>query len=793
MDERQAVAILDTDGTLAADIRPRRSATPAGATLLTGATGYLGRHLLRQLLLQDESEVYCLARSSEQASAAARVELALKSTPQCEAWRGRLKILEADLSRPDLGLTPQRYGALSRAVATIVHCAADVSWSRGYEKLRGMNVVPVAQLLRLACERQAKHFVLISSMAVCYSTDATLYTSERADPAQHLARMPLGYAQSKAVAERLVRQAAARGLPTSIFRPALIAGHTLGGHANTADFVAWMVSGCVQLGYAPDVDWLLDFVPVDYVAAVIGANLAPPTGLKTLHISHPRPRGWRELVLFLNLYGCRVRLESFDAWRERLFRHPDPQLPLKRFLAFFGERPQGCGGLTVSQIYEAGGRPRISSRESAAWLTRQGLPFPRLDARFFCAYLDALVQAGMMPHLRAPGAPRRERCAVPDRAVLRALEPLAPASRTRMARLRPAPFEPQGSILAEITSWRHGGHLGLYGVASGERTRRADLVLKIVALENETVTTAIAVADACNRRLGALFERYQEQLEFLGAGERELAIYRSRVPAVAERAPRCLAAGREPASGRTMLLLERLTDVELLDAVDQPQCWHSTHIATAVHDLAAIHAAGYGRDVQAIVGSHAVRRLCGNGIVSALPLWESLYDYTRPFLEQCGGETLAVRVGTLVATLPEWAPRYAAKTSTLVHNDCNPRNLAFRRSGHALRTCLYDWELCAIAPPQRDLAELLCFTVPAAEAATRGPGFLALHRMELERETGRVIDPESWQEGFRLALAEFMLRRLSLYGMLHMHVPQGYLPRVVRCWQALDCAVGAAA
>jgi hypothetical protein len=618
------------------------------------------------------------------------------------------------------------------------------------------------------------------------------YTAENSDPARYLARIPLGYAQSKAVAEQLVRHAAARGLPASIFRPTLIAGHTRGGHANTADFVAWMVSGCVQLGYAPDVDWLLDFVPVDYVAAAIVANLAPQAGLKTLHIAHPRPRGWRELVLFLNFYGYPVRLESFDAWRERLFRHPDAHLPLKRFLGFFGERPQGCGDLTVSQIY-AGCSPRISSCDSAARLARQGLPFPRLDAQFFCVYLDALVEAGLMLRPRPPRAPRRERCEAPDRAVLRALEPLTPASGSRMARMRPVPFEPQGSITAEIASWRHGGCLGLYGVASGGRVRGADLVLKIVALEEETVTTAIAVASACSKRLGALFDRYRDQLEFVGAGERELAIYRGSLPAIAGRAPRCHAAGREPASGRTMLLLERLTNVELLDAVDQPQLWQDTHITTAVRDLAAIHAVGYGRDVQALVGSRAVPRVSGNGIVSALPLWESLYEYTRPFLEKCGGQALAARVGALVATLPEWAPRYADQTSTLVHNDCNPRNLAFRRSGHALRTCLYDWELCAIAAPQRDLAELLCFTLPAADAAAQGPAFLELHRTELEREAGCVIDPESWQEGFRLALADFMLRRLSPYGMLHVHMRQSYLPRVVRCWQALDDAMGAAA
>src|SRR5215469_8853538 len=190
--ERQAATVLETDAMLAADIRPSGSPALGGGTLLTGATGYLGRHLLRQLLLQAEGPVFCLARSRGEGSAAARVEQALKETPPCDASRAGLEVLEADLSRQDLGLSAQRYRALSTAVATVVHCAADVSWSRTYEKLRGVNVVPVAHLLRFACEGLAKHFALISSMAVCYSTHTTLHTTERTDPARYLARMPLG-------------------------------------------------------------------------------------------------------------------------------------------------------------------------------------------------------------------------------------------------------------------------------------------------------------------------------------------------------------------------------------------------------------------------------------------------------------------------------------------------------------------------------------------------------------------------------------------------------------------------
>ena len=60
---------------------------------------------------------------------------------------------------------------------------------------------------------------------------------------------------------------------------------------------------------------------------------------------------------------------------------------------------------------------------------------------------------------------------------------------------------------------------------------------------------------------------------------------------------------------------------------------------------------------------------------------------------------------------------------TLIHNDCNPRNICIRKatSDHGLqsnedtqRVCIYDWELARIDVPQHDLAEFLAFVLPPA-------------------------------------------------------------------------------
>lgn len=79
---------------------------------------------------------------------------------------------------------------------------------------------------------------------------------------------------------------------------------------------------------------------------------------------------------------------------------------------------------------------------------------------------------------------------------------------------------------------------------------------------------------------------------------------------------------------------------------------------------------------------------------------------------------------------------------TLIHNDCNPRNLCLRKSrtksknGQDCRTCLYDWELATLDVPQRDLAEFLTFTLmPSISFETRVE-LVNYYKCNLEKYSG---------------------------------------------------------
>src|SRR5437867_5376066 len=74
------------------------------------------------------------------------------------------------------------------------------------------------------------------------------------------------------------------------------------------------------MGAAPDLDWLLDFLPVDFAAEAItrlvfNGNLEP---FRVFHLANPKLRHWRELILWINLFGYGVELLPYQDWLHRL-------------------------------------------------------------------------------------------------------------------------------------------------------------------------------------------------------------------------------------------------------------------------------------------------------------------------------------------------------------------------------------------------------------------------------------------------------------------------------------------
>ncbi len=370
---------LEPDAQLAPSLRPlpRRADAPDGALLLTGATGFVGRLLLERLLAREARRVLCLVRCASREEGLRR--LGIEGAPE------RVEVIPGDLSAPRLGLSAEDFTALTSRTEVVVHNAALVNFVYPYGALRQVNVEGTRTMLELAAAAGAA-FHHVSSVAV-FESEGYADADEVAEDADIDLSVGLydGYPQSKWVAERLVREAGRRGMPVSIHRPGMVSGHSETGASNAGDFIMRMICGCAALGAAPDIDTLVELVPVDYVADAI-ASLVARGAHGTWHLTNPTPLHARAFTDLIGRLGYPMERVPYADWRAHVLAKLPPANPLFPLLPFFASRADATslrlprfattrtqaalGSLACPPVGEA-----ILER-SLAWLRTQGLLGP---------------------------------------------------------------------------------------------------------------------------------------------------------------------------------------------------------------------------------------------------------------------------------------------------------------------------------------------------------------------------------------------------------------------------------
>lgn len=376
------------------------------SVLLTGATGFLGVHLLDRLAASGVRRVHCLVRARDGAEALARLRGRLRHYGlDPNRWADRVVVVPGDLGLPRFGLDAGTWDDLAQEVEVVLHNGAQVNFAYPYEALSAANVGGTRTVLALATERRLKAVHYVSSMSVI--TGSGLAGVRRLDedtPPSHPELLSQGYAETKWVAERLVSLAARRGLPVTIHRPHEITGATDSGTWNTDTMMCALFRTVAETGTAPDVPLLLDFVPVDYTAAAVVHILThQPCEGRVHHLANPRPALLHLLVERLRAMGYGVREQSYATWTRHMaeLTARDPEHPLAPYVPMFTE-PARRSTASIAEMYFAGTFPRFGRDNTEDALSGSGIVCPPVDASLIDTNLRFLRGAGLLP---APTTP----------------------------------------------------------------------------------------------------------------------------------------------------------------------------------------------------------------------------------------------------------------------------------------------------------------------------------------------------------------------------------------------------
>ncbi len=379
------------------------SATPrTGRTFLSGATGFLGAFLLRDLLEAAGEPVECLVRARGAGDGHDRLRAALTRYGLWHpAYEDLIVPLPGDLAAPSLGLTEADLAALSRRVGTVIHNAAAVNVVAPYTALRGPNVLGTRTLLRVAADAPAGVFHHVSSTSVFAARPGAAPVVTEATAPGPVEGLAGGYGRSKWVAEGVVAAARRDGVPASVHRPARISGDTATGACQEDDLLWRFVKGCVQVGAVPveaveNTSW----VPVDHVSAgIVRLALDPDTAPGSdYHYTDPDAPGLPEVFAALRRQGFELAEVPGTRWLEQVDAQEGNVAKLLLDLRADAEREaernaerNGPGAEETLFL------PVHDSSRTAAALARVGVPAPRITVETVDLYIDYFVRTGFLP------------------------------------------------------------------------------------------------------------------------------------------------------------------------------------------------------------------------------------------------------------------------------------------------------------------------------------------------------------------------------------------------------------
>lgn len=292
--------------------------------LITGATGFLGSYITRELF-EAGFHLKLLIRNSAHEQAKERISEIfppMETTGSvCDTLSDRIEIIEGDISQKYLGMNAQNYSRLSDTVDEVFHCAAATKFYHGSDtSLVQTNVYGTEHLAWFCISHKMKRLHYMSTAYVAGTRSDTVFEYEL----EKNQTFNNHYEKSKFDAEKFLRQFIAQyNIPTTIYRPSIIIGDSRTGFTRNYDNLYVFGKGLHRLknheiqknkkntrwnsrnhiGYLPSLRMpgdryaTINLVPIDYVThAIVAISRQEQSRNKTFHIVNPSPPTLGELA-----------------------------------------------------------------------------------------------------------------------------------------------------------------------------------------------------------------------------------------------------------------------------------------------------------------------------------------------------------------------------------------------------------------------------------------------------------------------------------------------------------------
>ncbi|MBQ9456932.1 MAG: amino acid adenylation domain-containing protein [Bacilli bacterium] len=300
-----------------AEFQPKRA-------LLTGATGFLGIHIFRELIQNTGVEILALIRGGKGLSPNDRLATLLAyyfGDLFEEEIAKRVRFIESDVTAPDLGdkLRDEPFDL-------IINCAAVVKHFSNDDSIERVNLGGVKNLIEVALAHQAR-LVQISTLSVAgENINGKFPDTKRIHENEIFFGQDISnkYVHSKIKAEEaLIEAVNQRGLDGKVIRVGNLMGRERDGefqvNSGTNSFMnslrAYVLLGCFPVSAA---DATIDFSPIDEVAKTVLLLSSTPKKFTLFHSANSHEVEFGDVLSAINGYGYKVDIVRDEVFQQRL-------------------------------------------------------------------------------------------------------------------------------------------------------------------------------------------------------------------------------------------------------------------------------------------------------------------------------------------------------------------------------------------------------------------------------------------------------------------------------------------
>lgn len=386
-----------------------------GNVLLTGATGYLGVHILANFLENNEGLAYCLVRGTDIEDSTKRLDDLLRFYFDGRYQKERIKVICADLQKDNFGMAQQEYLDMMGKVHTVIHAAATVKHYGSYEYFDEVNVGTTRRLIKF-CMEAGSRLIHISTLSVSGDNFADMNDEKHASGAERdfygnnegkkekffcEADLFIGqalenvYVYSKFNAEKIVLENMTQGLQANIMRIGNLTNRFCDGvfqkNYSTNAFLM-RIKAFLELGIVPDYlrDFQFEFTPVDAAASAV-MTIARHFSMKqtVFHINSNQVVYMDKLLAYFQELGCGLKMVSSIEFTEHLRRTMKESGREYIYETFIND-------MDADDWLNYDSKIRIENDFTVEYLRRLGFEWPEIGLEYLRNYVNYFRKIGYL-------------------------------------------------------------------------------------------------------------------------------------------------------------------------------------------------------------------------------------------------------------------------------------------------------------------------------------------------------------------------------------------------------------